>query len=423
MKLLITTILTLLTLSSFASEYKDLITATQKRAVLFFVNESHPVTGLTKDRAGNFKPDTYTVASTAATGYALCALPIGVKHGWITNDAAYAQALKTLKYITEKMPNVHGWYYHFVENSTGERVWNCELSTIDTGLLVMGALVSAQYWPNTEVSKIANQMYNSLDWQWVLHNDNTKPEKKTISMGWKPKEGWINSEWERYNELMVLYIPALGAKKGALTEENWQAWTRGTIDYGGLTTLEGGPIFLHQMAQMFFDFRNTRDSLGWDYWATAANGIKINQLFCKDQAKVRKTYAAGYWGLNANDAPDGYRAYNAPGEEDGTVSPTGVIASLSFTPKEVQTTVLKMRHDLGDKLWGRYGFSNSFNLDRNWYDPDVIGIDLGMAMLAIENDRTGMIWKLLGSHPDIKRGLRVAGIHKTRECPPRKLKL
>jgi hypothetical protein len=149
--------------------------------------------------------------------------------------------------------------------------------------------------------------------------------------------------------------------------------------------------------------------------------MEINRQFCIDRSSVRKTYGPNVWGLNACDSPDGYAAFGAPGPEDGTVSPTGAIAAILFTPGIAKAAGMEMYDRFGDRLWGRYGFSDSFNLDRNWFDPDVIGIDLGMALLAIEDVRTGLPWKLLASHPSTARALRQAGFHVTHEHEPRPL--
>jgi hypothetical protein len=397
----------------------ELLTEIERRAYLFFWEQSDRLTGLTKDRAHNVgDPDTYTVASTASTGYALASLPIAVEHGWVDRDRAYDRALLTLQFVHDRMPAQHGWYYHFIDMHTGQRVWNCEVSTIDTVLLVEGALAAAQYWRGTEVERLANVLYDGLDWNWARTNGGLTPEKLVVSMGWTPEKGFIPSNWDHYCELMQIYILGLGAKN-PLPKASWAAWKRDLVTYGGIDTLAGGPIFMHQMAQSWFNFHNTRDSQGWDYWVSSRNATQINRKFCEDLSARRKTYAAGYWGLNASDAPTGYRAYGAPGEEDGTVSPTGAVASLLFTPKDSLAVMQAMYDRLGSRLWGRYGFADAFNLDADWFDPDVIGIDLGMALLAIEDSKSGLPWKLMASDSAVRKGWKAAGLHITHEPEPR----
>ncbi|HZP84102.1 MAG TPA: glucoamylase family protein [Chthonomonadaceae bacterium] len=391
---------------------EQLLTEVQRRAFRFFWEQSDPKTGLTNDRAKNFtEKDDQTVASIASTGYALTALPVAVEHRWIERQAAYDRALRTLRFVHDKLPNVHGWHYHFVDKRTGERVWKCELSSIDTCLLVIGALTCGQYFKGTEVERLANAIYDRMDWTWMRTNGGTRPNKKVVSMGWKPEDGWIKSDWGHYCELMLLYLLGLGSKTDPLPTDSWTAWERNVVEYHGMKTLAGGPIFMHQMAHGYYDFHNQKDSLGWDYWQTSVAATRMNRQYCLDRMKTRKTYGPNVWGLNASDGPDGYRAYGVLDEEDGTVSPTGAIASLSFTPDLSLAAARTMYQQYGAKIWGRYGFSNAFNVDRDWYDPDVIGIDLGMALVAIENYRTGWIWKLLASHPATRRAWAAAGFH------------
>lgn len=398
----------------------------QHRAFRFFWEKADLNTGLVNDRAKNSGTDDYTVASIASTGYALASLPIAVERKWVSRQDAYNRALLTLRYVNTRLPNTHGWYFHFIDKHTGARVWNCELSSIDTALLLMGTLTAGQYWPNTEVQRTANAIYDRVDWQWMLTNGGAQPKKLTLAMGWKPESGFLTNNWDRYDELMYLYLLGLGAKK-PLPNASWEAWSRPVIQYAGLDTLVGGPIFMHEMPQGYYNFHNQRDRGGWDYNVSSTHAVLINHQFCQDRANKRKTYAAGFWGLNAGDYPDGYTAFGAPEgpndpKEDGTVSPTGAIASILFAPDLAQSQADLLYAKEGDKIWGRYGFSNTFNLDRKWYDPDVIGIDLGMMILNVENFRTGQIWKLIASHPATPAAWQRAGLHATAESEPRPLR-
>lgn len=400
----------------------QLLTEVQRRACRFFWDESDPHTGLTKDRADNTGSDTYTVASIASTGYALASLPVAVTHHWTDRRAAYARALVTLRFVHDRLPQVHGWYYHFIDQHTGERVWKCEISSIDTTLLIEGALMAGQFWPRTEVSRLADDLSERLDWTWMRSNGGDSPQKRVVSMGWHPEDGFIASNWDRYDELMQLYLLGMSSHRDPLPADSWNAWERNKIEYGGLTALAGGPIFLHEMSHLYFNFRDQRDSSGWDYWVSSTNAVKINRQFCIDKSAGRKSYGPDLWGLNASDAPDGYRAYSAPGsDEDGTLSPTGAIAALLFTPEASQAAGQAMYARVKAKCWGRYGFGDAFNLDKDWYDKDVIGIDLGMALLAIEDARTGLPWRLMASHPGLRRAWKLAGFHTTHEPSPRPL--
>jgi hypothetical protein len=329
--------------------------------------------------------------------------------------------------LVEQMPHKHGWMYHFVERRTGQRVWKCEISTMDTGLLVLGALVCGQYFHGSAVERLANRLYDRLDWVWIRTNGGKKPEKRLIAHGWKPEGGFLRYDYDEYSEAILLYLLGLGAKENPLPSASWDAWKRRRVTYplptGDAETLTGGAIFLHQMPFGYYDLRNMRDRPGFDYMVSAENAHRIHRQFCRDRAAQRRTYRDGYWGLNASDGPKGYRAYGFPEPEDGTVSPTGMIGSVLFLPQETQSIAEKMADELKGELWGHYGFSNAFNLDKNWYDTDVIGIDLGMALLAIENHRSGLVWRLLTGHPATGRALKRAGFHRTRESGARPLQM
>ena len=393
------------------SQDRHLLEEVQRRAVLFFTECANPASGLVRDRASNSGKDTYDVASIAATGYGLAALPIGVERGWITRKAAAAQAQRCLEFVLS-MEHHHGWLYHFVDWRTGERRWSCEVSSIDTGLLVMGALICGQYFRGTPIQRLAERLYRRLDWTWMRTNGGQKPAKLLLSHGWKPETGFLSHDWDAYCEHMFLYLLGIGAAGNRLPAASWTAWKRGSYEYAGIKTIAAGPIFWHHMAHGFYDFRGKKDRLGYDYYAASAAAIRIHRRFCIDNPTKRKGYGRFGWGLNASDGPDGYMAYGVPGPEDGTLSPTGVLASISYDPRAVLDTTHHLRSTHGRRIWGRYGFCNAYNLDRDWFDPDVIGIDLGMALIAIENYRSGLIWKLVQSHPSTARAMATAGFHR-----------
>ena len=400
----------------------QLLTEVQKRAVRFFYEQADPKTGLVADRARNDGAAHNDIASIASTGYALAALPIAAQHNWIPRKEAEKRAKLTLTYLLAKFPHKNGWFYHFVNAKTGAREWKSELSSIDTVLLVLGALTSGQYFKGN-VQTLADKLYDRMDWQWMRTNGGTLPRKQTVSMGWNPEKGFIPNEWGEYCELMQLYLLGMGAKQNPLSLETWDTWERGRYTYGGIETITGGAIFMHQMAHLWYDFKNTRDRQGYDYWISSLNATHIQQQFVQDKYKGKSGYFAGLFGINASDGPKGYNAFGIPEPDDGTFSPTGAIASLIFDPKAATSAALKIYQQHGAKVWGKYGFANAFNPSQNWYDPDVIGIDLGMALLAIENHRTRLIWNLLASHPSTLHARKAAGLHTTQETGTRPLKL
>jgi hypothetical protein len=402
---------------------QELLEEVQHRAVRFFWEKADPNTGLVNDRANNFGPDDETVASIACTGYGLAALPIGLENGWLNRSEAADRARRTLHFLLS-MPEQHGWLVHFVDRPTGVRVWRSEYSSMDTALLVAGALACGQYFSRDtttrDISSLSEELYRRLDWRWMLTNGGTQPEKKVLAHGWFPESGFITNNYADYSEAILLYLLALGAQLKPLPAAVWEAFERPLRTYAGIEWLQAGPIFIHQMPYGYFDLRHQRDRLGFDYWTASTHAMRIHRQYCIDRAAHRQTYAQGFWGLNASDGPDGYVAYGVLGDpEDGTVSPTGALSSIIFTPELAISAARALFEKDGNRLWGTYGFVNSFNIDRNWSSSVVIGIDLGMALLAIENYRSGLIWNLMRSLPATSLALAAAGLHPTAEPEPR----
>lgn len=386
-----------------------------QKAVRFFWEQAHPVTGFTKDRAANLtSSDTYTVASVASTGFALAATAIGAERGWLDQTAAKNRARVTVNFLLTRAAKDHGWFYHFIDWNTGARQWNCEVSSIDTSILLAGALVAERYFKDPDLSAKLNTIIKNIDWKWMLTDGGAKPASLTFSMGYHPETGFINSRWDSFNELMMLYIQALGANP-RLPREVWTDWKRPIIRYAGMDLLVGGPLFMHQMSQSFLSFEDKRDPLGFDYWVETRHATAANRIYCVTNPNHYAHYSSVFWGLTACDTPTGYGGNGAPGyiQDDGTVAPTCVAASVEYMPTECMATLDNI-YSLYPEAYGRYGFSNGLNPAKSWIGPDVIGIDLGMAMCAIENRRDGLVHRMSISHGINKQGFRLAGFVKSK---------
>lgn len=375
----------------------------------YFWFEAHPATGLVKDRAGNTRGDDYTVASLAATGFGLAVLPIGVEHGWITRAQAEQRAVITQKFVHEKLHHERGWLYHFVDWKTGSRVWKCEISTIDTALFLAGALLAGEYFGG-EVKSLANALYHRVDFQWMLTDGGARPDEKLLCHGWKPETGFLKARWDNYSEHLLLNLLAIGSPTHPIPASCWEAWERNTGEYAGFKTFKCGPLFTYQYSQAFIDFRGRRDRKNFDYFASAVEATKANRQFCLDQSATFKTYGPNVWGLSACDRPGGgYEAYGAPPGRvvhDGTIAPWATVAAIAFTPEPALDAINFMHRKFRPRLWGRYGFSNGFNLDKDWFADDVIGIDLGAAILLIENHLTDKPWQWFMRTPEVQTAMK-----------------
>ncbi|MFZ4508849.1 MAG: glucoamylase family protein [Fimbriimonas sp.] len=391
-----------------------LLNELQLRAFRFFWNESHPITGLTKDRAANFQTsDTFTVASCASTGFALAAYPIGVERKWCTREEARERTRRTLRTMLNQHEHYKGWFAHFTDWSKGTREWKCEFSTIDTSIFLAGMIVAKEYWKDPEVNELSDKILARLDWDAMLTSGGSNPTSLFICHGYRPEEGYLKGHWADYSEEKMLFLQAYGANP-KWTNEGWMKHGKTLVDYKGLKLIRGGPLFIHQMAESFYDFKNMRDPLGYDYWIATRNATLANRQYAIDNPQKFAGYGPNFWGLSACDGPDGYNAFGAPGwiSDNGTITPTSGIAGINHTPKESLALAESLVKE-HPEAWGRYGFSNGINPHRKWRGPDVIGIDLGMMMMAIENYRTGMIHRLSRSNPLIQRGYAKVGFVKS----------
>ena len=399
-----------------AADQVRLMNECERKAFDYFIDQTDPWTGLTRDRASNFGPNTHDIASSAASGFALAALAVGVERGWISRDAAAARATTTLTFFRNRAQQEHGWFYHFMDVHTGKRAWTSEISSIDTALLLAGALLAGHTLGGTAVPSLADEIYRRVDFPWMLTDNGDKPNSRLLCHGWKPESGFIPYRWDSYSELMILYLLAMGSPTHPIPASCWDAWRRPEGEYAGFRTFKMGPLFTFEFSQAFVDFRGRQDRGRYDYWSAAVNAVKADRQFCIDHSNQFHTYGPDVWGLSACDGPDGYRAYGAPPGSafcDGTAAPLAVVASIALTPDLALASMQHVKTTLDGKIWGRYGFSDAFNIDRNWFDQDVIGIDLGCALLMLENERSAFVWKQFMGIPEIQVALDLAGLRKS----------
>ncbi len=390
-----------------------------KRAVRFFWEQSEPTTGLTRDRGPNTKggkENNPKISSVASTGYALAAYAIAAKRGWMPRATALKRARLTLDSILNKVEQNHGWYYHFIDWKTGKREWNCEVSSIDSSLLFAGMLMAEAGFKDPVYSRLAKRVMDRVDWKWMLTDGGQKPNELLFSMGWKP-EGFLNARWGSYCEHMFLYVLAYG-NFAAMPAGSWAAWNKPVVEYKGLTMLAGGPLFMHQMAQGFYDFRNRRDREGYDYFVEGRNATLGNRQYCIDNPKQMAGYGPDIWGLSACDIPDGYGAQGAPGDisDNGTLAPASAVASVIYTP-ELSIRAAEAFVQKYPTSYGQYGFTTGISPQAKWVSPDVIGIDLGQMLLNIENARDGLPNAWMMSRADTQRAYQKIGLRVTKEGP------
>lgn len=380
----------------------------QRRGLQFFLDASDPVTGLMSDRAKADGSKPGDVASIASVGFGLTAICIGEERGWIEKQEAYDRCYRVLRFLRDKAPHHHGHFYHFMKMATGERAWNCEISNIDTALLMAGVIMVRQHFADTELASLANELYERVEWGFLMQPDGT------LSMGWTPERGFIKAKWDHYSEgAPLILLLALGSKTHPLPPEAWHAWRRDRVDtYAGLTFMHCPPLFTHQYPQCWFDLRGLRDDYASYFRNSQLATIAQRQWTIDELAKKWPTYGPDMWGLTASDSATGYHAWGGPpasGPIDGSVVPAAPGGSLVFDPRRCLDALHAMKKAAGDKAYLKYGFADSFNPSNGWVNPDVIGIDVGPIVVMAENLRTGFVWKTFMSAPEMTAALKAAG--------------
>ncbi|MFZ0593817.1 MAG: glucoamylase family protein [Bryobacteraceae bacterium] len=361
----------------------------EKANFQFFWEQSDPDTGLVKDRCNARSPDNTKVASIAATGFGLTALCIGHQRGYVPLTEARNRVLTALRFLWKKMPTHRGFYYHWADVKTGERVWDAEVSSIDTAMLLCGVLTCRQHFRHYEITHLAYEIFNRVEWTWLSE------DTALLSHGWSPVGGFLPYRWDLYSELMMMYLLGIGSSSHPLPPDTWDAWKRVTFEYDGLRYIGSyAPLFVHQYSQAWFDFRGLRDKYA-DYFRNSMIATEAHRLFCLELSKQFPDYSNDLWGITASDSAHGYVVWGGPpemGPIDGTVVPSAPGGSLPFLPAPTLRVLENIKNKYSPNAWCKYGFVNAFNPLTNWYDTDVVGIDTGITMLMAENLRTGFVW-------------------------------
>lgn len=380
----------------------------EKATFQYFWDQANPKTGLVKDRCNVRSNDNGVVASIASTGFGLTALCIGANRGYIPRAAALERVLVTLRGLWGKLPNHRGFFYHWANINTGERVWDAEVSSVDTAILLCGVLTCREYFGAAEVQALADDIFDRVEWTWLSEDTSLLPH------GWTPEVGFLPYRWDNYSELMMMYLLGLGSTNYPLRDDTWTAWKRLKFEYDGSRYIGSfAPLFVHQYSQAWFDFRGRKDKYA-DYFQNSVTATDVHRRFCLELSKQFPSYSDDLWGITASDSPNGYVIWGGPpsvGPIDGTIVPSASAGSLPFLPQPVMR-VLRTIKDSYPYAFTKYGFVNAFNPLTKWYDSDVIGIDTGITLLMAENLRSGFVWNTFMKSEEAQRGMSRAGLKK-----------
>ena len=389
----------------------EFLDETERALFLYFWEQASPTTGLVKDRAAAAGGDIRTIASIAATGFGLTALCIGHSRGYGDPAQIQTRVAATLGFLANLQISLqattNGFFYHFLDMNTGDRAWTSEVSSIDTSILLCGILTCRQYFQDAQIEILATQIYNNVNWQWMLNGGTT------FSMGWTPESGFLTNRWDTYCELMMIYLLAIGSPTYPVPATSWDAFSRPILAYQGLTYITNyyAPLFIHQYSHAWFDFRNKSDAYA-NYFNNSVTATQAHKLFCLSLESQFSDYADDLWGITASDSSNGYTAWGGPpamGQIDGSIVPCACGGSLAFDTADCLRVLRNIRSKY-PAAWQRYGYINAFNPLTGWYDADVIGIGAGIHMLMAENQRTSLVWNTFMSNPEAQAAFAAVGL-------------
>jgi hypothetical protein len=393
-----------------------LVARLQRAAFDYFTENVNPANGLVRDTSRPGSP-----ASIAVVGLGLASYPIAVERQWMTRAEAAALTRETLRFFSKSPQSSEpdatgfkGFYYHFLDMTTGRRVWQCELSPIDTALLVAGMLTASAYFcedtkDEFEIRQLTELLYRRIDWRWAQN------KAAPVSQGWKPECGFLHYGWEGYNEAAILYVLAAGSPTHPVSRDSFLAWTL-TYQWENLyghDFLYAGPLFVHQFSHAFIDFRGIRDRFmrekRSDYFENTVQAIAVQREYARRNPLELEGYDASCFGISAGEGPSGYMARAVPyGPDDGTITPSATLSCLPFTPDVALSSIRTMmqRHP---SMVNEDRLPSGFNPTMAWVSPGWFGLDQGIVALMIENHRSELIWDLSKKCPHIERGLRRVG--------------
>jgi hypothetical protein len=421
-----------------AQTESQVLDAVQRGAFGYFLHETNDANGLVRDKTCPNWP-----ASIAAVGLGLTAYPVGVERGFVTRTEAAERTLTTLRFFWRSKQGPEpdatgykGFYYHFLDMQTGSRAWQCELSTVDSALLLGGMLTAAAYFDGKapaeqEIRDLADRLYARVDWRWAQNGG------ATVTHGWKPESGFLPYRWEGYDEALLLYVLGLGSPTHPLPAESYRAWAS-TYEWKTVYDtqfLYAGPLFTHQLSHVWIDFRGIQDAFmrehGIDYFENSRRATFVQQQHGIRNPGGFAHYGELCWGITASEGPGettcridgierrffGYLARAVPyGPDDGTIAPWAVVASLPFAPEIAVPTIADFTR------WQRagdhpYGFKAAFNptfpdpggLPNGWVSPWHFGINEGPSVAMIENYKSGLVWQSMRGCRYLVAGLRAAG--------------
>ena len=398
-----------------------LLDIVQQQTFKYFWDFAHPVSGMARERSNIAYNYGEEVVTTGGTGFGIMATIVATQRKWIGRDTAAKQLLKLVNFLS-KADSYHGVFAHWLNGATGKTIpfsrKDDGADLVETAYLFQGLLCARQYFTGSnnvesELRGKINWLWNDIEWNWF-----TKGGEEVLYWHWSPNNGWaMNFPVRGYNECLIMYVLAASAEhypvSAAVYHRGWAQsnfFNNGKKFYNFKLPLGfdyGGPLFFSQYSFLGLNPHGLKDEYA-DYWEQNTNHTLINHAYCVDNPKDFKGYGESCWGLTASDTYNGYNAFS-PTNDEGTITPTAALSAFPYTPEYSMKALKHFYYDLGDKMWGKYGFADAFNETKNWYAQSNLAIDEGPIVVMIENYRSGLLWNLFMGCPEIKGGLKKLG--------------
>jgi len=394
----------------------ELLTLVQRNSFRYFYDYAHPASGMARERNGSGD-----LVTSGGSGFGVMALIVGMERDFITRTEGMAHLGKMIQFL-ENADRFHGAWSHWINGNTGNVIPFSQKDNggdlVETAFMAQGLMTMRQYLNAADpvesgyINRI-NTLLDGIEWDWY-----TRGGQNVLYWHWSPQYGWdMNFKLQGYNETMITYIMAAASTKHSIPAAAWHsgyarngAIKNGKSFYGYTLPLGydyGGPLFFAHYSFLGLDPRNLSDAYA-NYWTQNVNHSLINWAYCAANPKKYPGYSEHSWGLTASDIPNGYAA-NEPSNDRGVISPTAAVSSLPYSPEQSLNAIRHFYYILGDHLWGEYGFYDAFDVHSGWWANSYLAIDQGPQVVMIENYRTGLLWDLFMSSPEIQSGLTKLG--------------
>ena len=408
-----------------------LLDLVQRNTLKYFTDFAHPNCGMARERSNagpewGYDLDTVT---TGGTGFGIMAMIAGAERGFISRTDFVERLEKIVDFLGASEKH-HGVFPHFMDGNTGKTIAFSPKDNggdlVETSFLMMGLLSARQYLATDPTASALcdkiNKLWEGVEWDW-----HRKPGTNDLFWHWSPNHGFeMNHPIQGWNECLITHVLAAASPTHGIDKTAYEkSWTKGGQFANGevsdgvklpLGPEQGGALFFTHYSFLGLNPKELKDGNA-DYWEQNKAHTLINRQHCIDNPNGFKGYGPNCWGLTACDSPAIYDAHS-PTNDKGVIAPTAALSSMPYTPIYSMQALRHFYEDLGDKLWGKYGFVDSFCEDKNWYAKSHLAIDQGPIVVMIENHRSGLLWDLFMSCPEVKHGLDKLGFDKQEDLSP-----